>query len=733
MRLPRGLAAVGLSFCLTRTAQAAQPQPPPLDSTETSPADSSAPATEDPAPVAAPEPSPPVAANPLDGNAPPATPTSSSVEPKAGVDTLDDEPGIVRGRHEPVVNTLRGPIGLFHTTLPDVGGNLTVRFRLHTDFFRAPIIGTDENSRVRGAVNLGFTPWKYLEIFLAIGSQANRNQRTDADRQDPEALFALGDIDFGLKGAYAWNRYGLAVGGLVGLGLLSGTERLLTNAVNFWFDGLFSFDLRHVTEKQIPIRLSTNVGWILDRSLNLFDWDIVTDRDSREVVRFALGANHPRVRMRYALDFPVRLGKEKQFGIDPVIEWSWDISTQQDERFLIPNYEARLPRSMSWLTLGARGNVWHGLHLDAAVDVGLISPKFEYGPPVPAWQVILGLAWSFETRPVVKNVEVAAPAAPEPPPAAEGRIVGKVLGPDGAPVAGASVSFPGAAGTSVITDATGAFTSFRFPAGPVLVRVEIDGQRLAETSIAVVAGEDTPATIQLEQPPAPPTGLVRGAFVGPRGTPIAASMRVVGQGVDETFQSTPDGLILLELYVGDYQAVISAEGYKDKEIQFTVPRDGEIQVQETFAADKPPETPLVRASKRRIRLVGGIRYSGQEVSEQTHAGLDQLATFLKVHPEYRVVEVAVHTDDRGNPRQRSETRAEAIRTYLVGKGVAPDRIVAKGYGASRPIAVNMTASGRAKNNRTELVVRDYQDPAKKSKAPSPSGPAPESESESESP
>ena len=48
-----------------------------------------------------------------------------------------------------------------------------------------------------------------------------------------------------------------------------------------------------------------------------------------------------------------------------------------------------------------------------------------------------------------------------------------------------------------------------------------------------------------------------------------------------------------------------------------------------------------------------------------------------------------------------------MKEYLVNKGIAADCIVAKGYGDRNPVAVNMTATGRAKNNRTALKVVSY--------------------------
>jgi hypothetical protein len=50
----------------------------------------------------------------------------------------------------------------------------------------------------------------------------------------------------------------------------------------------------------------------------------------------------------------------------------------------------------------------------------------------------------------------------------------------------------------------------------------------------------------------------------------------------------------------------------------------------------------------------------------------------------------------------SKARAESVKSYLVGKGISPDRIEAKGYGPDQPLASNDTIQGRAKNRRIEF-------------------------------
>ena len=91
--------------------------------------------------------------------------------------------------------------------------------------------------------------------------------------------------------------------------------------------------------------------------------------------------------------------------------------------------------------------------------------------------------------------------------------------------------------------------------------------------------------------------------------------------------------------------------------------------------------------------------------------LDQLATFMRKHPDQRVV-VEGHTDSRGPEdynRLLSERRAESVEEALQARGVDPERIVTRGLGESRPIASNRTSGGRQLNRRVEIVFPEYRE------------------------
>jgi len=86
--------------------------------------------------------------------------------------------------------------------------------------------------------------------------------------------------------------------------------------------------------------------------------------------------------------------------------------------------------------------------------------------------------------------------------------------------------------------------------------------------------------------------------------------------------------------------------------------------------------------------------------------LAKISGIILSHPGLRL-EVDGYTDSVGSEEYNmklSDQRAEGVRSYLLGEGIAPDDISAKGFGKDNPVASNDTAAGRQKNRRVEMVV-----------------------------
>jgi outer membrane protein OmpA-like peptidoglycan-associated protein len=91
----------------------------------------------------------------------------------------------------------------------------------------------------------------------------------------------------------------------------------------------------------------------------------------------------------------------------------------------------------------------------------------------------------------------------------------------------------------------------------------------------------------------------------------------------------------------------------------------------------------------------------------SYVELDSLAKVLIANPSLRI-EVAGHTDNSGSPADNqhlSALRAEAVRNYLVVKGVPFQQMIARGYGSTMPRTPDTTPRGRAANRRVEIKPR----------------------------
>ena len=116
---------------------------------------------------------------------------------------------------------------------------------------------------------------------------------------------------------------------------------------------------------------------------------------------------------------------------------------------------------------------------------------------------------------------------------------------------------------------------------------------------------------------------------------------------------------------------------------------------------------LVGLTSGKLELSEKIVFDAGKSSLQprSHRVLDNVASVLVAHPELKVIRIEGHTDDieaADAAKKTTTARAEAVKAYLVKKGVAELRLEAYGYGSQRPLESNATAAGRETNRRIEL-------------------------------
>jgi len=95
-----------------------------------------------------------------------------------------------------------------------------------------------------------------------------------------------------------------------------------------------------------------------------------------------------------------------------------------------------------------------------------------------------------------------------------------------------------------------------------------------------------------------------------------------------------------------------------------------------------------------------------KITEGSHSSLDDLVAMMNESTSIRI-QLEGHTDFRGSPTANlklSEQRVIAVKKYLVGKGIASDRIETKAFGGSQPITRGNSELDRAKNRRVEVRI-----------------------------
>jgi OmpA-OmpF porin, OOP family len=105
--------------------------------------------------------------------------------------------------------------------------------------------------------------------------------------------------------------------------------------------------------------------------------------------------------------------------------------------------------------------------------------------------------------------------------------------------------------------------------------------------------------------------------------------------------------------------------------------------------------------------VYGIHFDTGEATIQADSedSLKQILELLQENPELKL-RVEGHTDNQGTGagnQALSEKRAQAVVAWLVAQGILEDRLSAKGFGQTKPVADNSTEEGQAKNRRVELT------------------------------
>lgn len=128
-------------------------------------------------------------------------------------------------------------------------------------------------------------------------------------------------------------------------------------------------------------------------------------------------------------------------------------------------------------------------------------------------------------------------------------------------------------------------------------------------------------------------------------------------------------------------------------------------------AAKEPKKPNVIVKGNSIQIPGTIEFETGKATlkpgGESEQVLEQLRLYLEQNPRVTELRIEGHTDNVGSPEsnlQLSGQRALTIKNWLIERGIKKERLLAVGFGQTKPIADNATPEGQAKNRRTEFRI-----------------------------
>jgi outer membrane protein OmpA-like peptidoglycan-associated protein len=167
--------------------------------------------------------------------------------------------------------------------------------------------------------------------------------------------------------------------------------------------------------------------------------------------------------------------------------------------------------------------------------------------------------------------------------------------------------------------------------------------------------------------------------------------------------TTTAGKGTVKVGAGPHRWIVTAPSYTTVTTDVTVVAGVTQTVRVVLAPTK------VKVTAQKIEILDKVFFeTGKDIIKPESYGLlDEVAATIIAHPEITRLEVAGHTDSDGTDAANldlSQRRAQSVVKYMIGKGVEPGRLVAQGYGESKPLVPNTSKANKANNRRVEFVI-----------------------------
>ncbi len=523
----------------------------------------------------------------------------------------------------------------------------------------------------------------------------------------PQAMLSQGDMALGLRGHIAPNAWlNLAADVSFFLPSSFGNTELSFSALSLRPRLLATLDLGEifgaVNGDKLPLFMHLNAGYLFDNSENLLDDGFKITR----IERFAYGINaYDQVELAAGLEYELPY-------VTPFLGWRMGIPVNGSDalcergRPLECVSKAGAASYPQVLSVGVRGEPVKHLGLQAGVDFGLTTKDAEGLAATLPFNFIVGMSYTINpvTEHVVEEriVEQVVEKAP-----ARGIVVGKVTDRvTGEAVGGAVVEYLTRAENDQMTNAkSGEFRSYGFEPGTVLeVMVRHPSYEAATQTHIVREGEQE---LEFKLKALAKVGKIRGQVIDIQGNPVANATIKFNGVKNSEMKTDSDGRFTSELQAGNYAVVASAADYQ------TSGRDVKIEANGDLAMDivlRPAaKEKLVEVSTEEIKITDYVHFEtgAAKILPRSFNVLDQVVAVIFENPQIKNVQIQGHTDDVGSAElnlELSQKRADAVRAYFIEKGVAAERLSAKGFGSQQPLLPNTSNRNRSLNRRVEFKI-----------------------------
>ncbi len=188
--------------------------------------------------------------------------------------------------------------------------------------------------------------------------------------------------------------------------------------------------------------------------------------------------------------------------------------------------------------------------------------------------------------------------------------------------------------------------------------------------------------------------------------PLEATIELVDNSRNEVIavfkSNSTTGRYLVSLPSGkNYGIAVKRDGYLFHSENFDLPAAANFQ-----EVEKNIELKKIDIGKTITLRNIFFDFDKATIRPESANELDRLIKLLTENPTLKI-ELGSHTDSKGSDdynQKLSQSRSQSVVTYLIGKGISGDRLVAKGYGETVPVATNDTEEGRQMNRRTDFKI-----------------------------